>query len=65
MFLKDKMIKAGNAVGLNGAYGHQRASLSFTPGFSISLTGSFSVSGINIGLTYDQYKGYQSAIWRK
>lgn len=65
LFLRADIIKEGNSEGLNGSYGHQRLSLSLSPGFTIDRKGFLSAIGINFGMYYDQFKGYESARWRK
>lgn len=63
MFLKCNIYKESNSEGLNGAYGHQRLSISFTPSFNIDRSGVLSCVGLSIGMAYDQFKGYTSISW--
>lgn len=64
MFIRGRIYKEGNSEGLNGAYGHKRISLSFNPSFKIDRQGFLSAVGVNVGMTYDTYKGYTSSYWR-
>lgn len=53
----------GRSEGLNGTYGHQRVSMALSPSFNIDRSGVLSCVGVNIGMTYDQFKGYTSIAW--
>lgn len=64
MFLRGKIYKEGNSEGLNGAYAHKRISLNFNPSFSIDRQGFLSAVGVNIGMSYDTYKGFSSIYWK-
>jgi len=63
LFMRANIYKESGSEGLNGAYGHQRASISIVPSFNIDRSGILSCVGINIGMTYDRFKGYTSIAW--
>jgi hypothetical protein len=63
MFMKANIYKEGRSEGLNGTYGHQRVSMALSPSFNIDRSGVLSCVGVNIGMTYDQFKGYTSIAW--
>lgn len=63
LFMRANIYKEGSSEGLNGAYGHQRASVSVNPAFNIDRNGVLSCVGINVGMTYDRFKGYTSTSW--
>lgn len=63
MFMRCNIYKEHNSEGLNGAYGHQRVSIALVPSFNIDRSGILSCVGLNIGLSYDRFKGYTSIQW--
>ena len=63
MFMKCDIYKEHDSEGLNGAYGHQRVSIAIVPSFNIDRSGVLSCVGLNIGMTYDRFKGYTSIQW--
>ena len=63
LFLSADIHKEANSEGLNGTYGHQRASISIVPSFTIDRTGWLSCVGLNVGMTYDQFSGYTDTKW--
>lgn len=63
MFIRANIYKEGASEGLNGTYGHQRASISIAPRFTIDRNGILSAVGFNLGMTYDTFKGYTSIKW--
>lgn len=63
LFMRVNIYKESGSEGLNGAYGHQRVSIALAPSFNIDRSGILSCVGINIGMTYDRFKGYTSINW--
>lgn len=63
LFLRCNIYKESGSEGLNGSYGHQRVSVSIVPSFNIDRSGVLSCVGLNVGMTYDRFKGYTSISW--
>ncbi len=63
MFMRCNIYKESSSEGLNGAYGHQRVSVTIVPSFNIDRSGVLSCVGLNVGMTYDRFQGYTSIQW--
>lgn len=65
LFMRMRIYKNGNAEGLYGTYGHQRASISVSnPIFELTRTsGKLRPLNFTLGVTYDEATDYASKLW--